>query len=384
VLTVALVGCGKVAQSHVEEIGKRKDARLVAVCDSELLMAEQIAVRHKIPSYYDDFGRMLDEQRPDIVHITTPPQSHLELALRSLEAGCHLFIEKPLAPSYSECLRVIAAALRARRKLTTGLCYAFDPTFRELECGVRGGVVGDVVHVESYFGYDMSSRFARAALTNEHHWLHDLSGTLVRNVLDHPVFAVVRLFPNEDLEIRSTSRRLRPSCGVRALDSIADELRVTITGRRTSAFVTFSSHARPISHFVTVYGTRGTKQADYIARSIVRRRNSILPTPIAKVVVPVSYARQYLRQGMRNLARFAGSECQFNAGFSFLLSAFYGSVLRGSALPISYEEILRVSRVVDTICRGISDADEAWQQVSSTVVAPSCLELADLFTTCER
>ena len=79
-LRVAIVGCGKIADAHVEEVGKIAGARVAAVCDRELLMAEQLAVRYGVASHYDDFARLLDEIRPDVVHITTPPQSHLALA----------------------------------------------------------------------------------------------------------------------------------------------------------------------------------------------------------------------------------------------------------------------------------------------------------------
>ena len=58
-LNVALVGCGKVADQHVSEIKKLRNADLVAVCDTELLMAEQLAGRYDIPAYYSDFDGML-------------------------------------------------------------------------------------------------------------------------------------------------------------------------------------------------------------------------------------------------------------------------------------------------------------------------------------
>jgi len=94
-LRVAIVGCGKAAENHAAEIRKRYDAELLAACDSELLMAEQSCFRHGAGTPYSDFRRMLDEQCPDVVHLTTPPQSHCSLALESMDAGCHVFVEKP-------------------------------------------------------------------------------------------------------------------------------------------------------------------------------------------------------------------------------------------------------------------------------------------------
>lgn len=71
-LKVAIVGCGQIAESHVQELRKVGCAQVVAVCDIEGLMAEQLAERYDIPKYFDDFNRLLSETKPDVIHITTP------------------------------------------------------------------------------------------------------------------------------------------------------------------------------------------------------------------------------------------------------------------------------------------------------------------------
>lgn len=93
-IKVAIVGCGKIAEAHAEVIRSfARAARLVATCDKELLMAKQLAERFGTKSFYDDLSTMLKEEHPDVVHITTPPQSHYELAKTCLEAGRHVFVE---------------------------------------------------------------------------------------------------------------------------------------------------------------------------------------------------------------------------------------------------------------------------------------------------
>ncbi len=80
-LNIGIVGCGKIADGHVEEIRKLPCARVVAACDIEPILAEQLAIRYSIPHWYTDFDRMLSERRLDVIHVTTPPRSHLVLAL---------------------------------------------------------------------------------------------------------------------------------------------------------------------------------------------------------------------------------------------------------------------------------------------------------------
>ena len=84
-LKVAIVGCGKIADGHVEELQKLSPTvKLVAVCDLEPLMAEQLATRYGIPRHYADFDKLLEVEKPDVVHVTTPPMVHKPLALRAL------------------------------------------------------------------------------------------------------------------------------------------------------------------------------------------------------------------------------------------------------------------------------------------------------------
>src|SRR5580658_7021827 len=94
-LKVAIVGCGKIADDHASQIQRIKGCEIVAVCDREPLMARQLSERFNIKSYFSDLGQMLTETTPGVVHVTTPPQSHFDIAKLCLQAGCHVYVEKP-------------------------------------------------------------------------------------------------------------------------------------------------------------------------------------------------------------------------------------------------------------------------------------------------
>ena len=110
-LRVAIVGCGKIADQHVHAIGRIPDCSIVAVCDQEPLMAQQLAERFKIPGVFSNAQEMLKAVSPDVVHITTPPRSHYTLARECLEAGGHVYLEKPFTVTGEEAESLI----RARR-----------------------------------------------------------------------------------------------------------------------------------------------------------------------------------------------------------------------------------------------------------------------------
>ncbi len=342
-LRIALVGCGKVADQHVGEIQKLNNACVFAVCDREPLMAEQLAVRYGIAKYYSDFDRMLEETKPDVVHVTTPPQSHILLATRALDFGCHVLVEKPLALDRAAAEHLINHVVRSGRKMTIGYTYYFDPICRLMRRLIRGGVVGEIVHVESVFGYDLSGPFGEPILSDREHWVRQLPGKLFHNVIDHLLTKLTEFITDD-----------RPTIHAHALPTtnthdFPDELRIMILGRRTSGYATFSAHARPIAHSLTVFGTRNTLHLDLVSGCMTFSSTPQLPGTIGRLSCAFGQAGQYFFQGARNVVRFARSEYQYFAGLNFLFLAFYDSIIHDTPVPIPYNEILRVSACMDEI-----------------------------------
>ena len=79
-LKVAIVGCGKIADSHAAQIARIPGCAIVGVCDREPLMAQQLSERFPVKACYRDVTDLIEHAKPDVVHITTPPQSHYEIS----------------------------------------------------------------------------------------------------------------------------------------------------------------------------------------------------------------------------------------------------------------------------------------------------------------
>jgi len=365
-LKVAVVGCGKIADGHIEEINKMPAAaRVVAVADRELLMAEQIAKRYGVPAFYDDFDRLLGAERPDVVHITTPPQSHLALAESAIDAGAHVYVEKPLTLSFAESKRLVDHARRAKRKLAIGYSCYFDPPLAALRDLCARGVLGDPVHVESFLGYNLAGPFGTALLADGNHWVHRLPGKLFHNNLDHVLYKLIDFLPDgrpdEQLEadplgsVRISAqgwigRAKRLGDG---RDAMLDELRVTFSGSRASAFAWFSSHVKPVGHFVRVYGTLNTAQVNHGMTTLTLESQTRLPSAFGRLTPAFDQGAQFFREGARNLVRFARNEFQFFTGMSRLFSAFYESIVTDGPPPIAYRDILRIAAWMDEIWRQV-------------------------------
>jgi len=347
-LNIGIVGCGKIADGHVEEIQKLGCARVLAVCDLEPILAEQLALRYSVPHRYTDFDRMLSDHRLDVIHIATPPHSHLALAQKSAEAGCHVFLEKPLALNATDGGRLIECLQQTNRKMTINYWYNFESPALALREFVAKGNLGDPIHIESYYGYDLAGGFGQALLSDDRHWVHQLPGKLFQNIIDHAINKVTPFLPDEPLEIIARAYRRRNLKDDRT-DGVLDELRVMILAGGTSAYVTFSSHARPVGHFMRVYGTKNTAHIDFALRSMLVEEKQSVPSALGRLLPPFKSSWKSLRQATHNAREFAGSRFQFFAGMNRLLSQFYESILHDAPVPIPYAEILRVSQIMDQI-----------------------------------
>ncbi len=344
-LRVAIVGCGKAAENHVAEIKKLPNISLIAACDSEPLMAEQFALRHGVQACYSDLEALLNEQCPDVVHIATPPQSHVQLALAAIEAGCHLFVEKPLAETSERAAEIIHRAECTGTKLTVGWTYYFDITLRAARELIARGSLGDPVHLDAFLAYDLHGMFGAAVIDEPTHWVHNLKGKLVQNNLDHLLSLLVDFFCDESSALNINAWQATAS----PYPDLVDELRFLLRGEHISAHVAFSCRARPLGHFLTIAGTKGTVHLDITNQLLTRDCSSTLPGPFGRLAVGTAHLRQLASQNLKNFARFLRSDFHALPGFEFLVRSFYRSIERNEAVPISYAHIMRVSGWMDQV-----------------------------------
>ncbi|MGC9158931.1 MAG: Gfo/Idh/MocA family protein [Terracidiphilus sp.] len=348
-LKIAIVGCGKIADAHVEEIRKISSVQLCAVCDLEPLMAEQLAVRFAVPRWYSDVAALLETEKPDVLHITTPPQSHLALTRQAVAAGCHVFLEKPVAPHSRDAQAIVDSVVAAGRKLAVNYWPRFESPALELHRLYQAGVLGEAIHLESYIGYDLAGEFGMALKRDPEHWVRHLPGKLFQNVIDHVLNKIVPFLEDDQPLIHAVAWCGESVSAGNGSDELLDELRVILRGARTSAYATFSAHARPVGQTLRFYGTKNTAHADFMARTVVLERKQPFPSAVGRLIPPFLTARDYFRQGVRNVGSFSHARFHFFDGMRRLLTEFYQCIETDAAPPIPYAEILRVAAMMEEI-----------------------------------
>lgn len=350
-IRVGIIGCGKIADKHVNQIRRIKNAELVAVCDQEELMAMQLAERFYIKNYFNDADSFLKKSKPDVVHITTPPQSHCILAKQCLEAGSHVYVEKPFTLNYEEAKELIEIAKKKKRKLTVGHETLFMPVARDMRRLINSGYLGGhPVHMESYYGYDFSDeQFAKGILGDRNHWVRRLPGGLLQNIISHGISKIVEYLQDETVSVQAqgfTSHFLK---SIRER-GILDELRVIISdSHQTTAYFTFSSQIGPALHQFRVYGPKNSLVADYEHQTLIKVRKKSYKSYLNQFIPPFLDAKQYFGSGFRNIKRFLKNDFHSESGMHFLISSFYQSLTDNKPLPIPYRDILLTSQIMDDI-----------------------------------
>jgi predicted dehydrogenase len=159
----AIVGVGARAAMYVGALsGEYADVgRIVAWCDAN---ATRMAFYDEVvrtaggepPARYpaDGFGRLLEEQRPDVVVVTSPDFTHAEYAIQALEAGCDVIVEKPLTTTADAARAIAEAEAASGGTLTITFNYRYAPRNSALRQVIADGTIGDVTSVHFEWALD--------------------------------------------------------------------------------------------------------------------------------------------------------------------------------------------------------------------------------------
>lgn len=142
---IAVAGAGLIGLRHIEEIGRSHGAVLAAIVDPAP-SAEAVAERERV-ALYPTLAALFAQDRPDGVLLATPNQLHVEQALACIAAGMPTLVEKPLAHTYAEGVRLCEAAERAGVAILVGHHRRHSPILHKTVEIVRSGVLGSLVAV---------------------------------------------------------------------------------------------------------------------------------------------------------------------------------------------------------------------------------------------
>jgi len=329
-LRIALLGAGKMAIQHAAAIRYCADAQLVAVVDPAIPPAQLKATFGAEVETFASAGEMLASTRPDVVHIVTPPATHVSLANECLDAGASIYVEKPFALTAADAMSVL------QRAEARGLhvCAAHQVLFQDAGRAYKTHlpVIGDVVHVESFFSFrPVRRRAGGGGLSEPVEQLID--------ILPHPVYLLLDALP------RAAGSRAE----LTALDASSDgEVRAIVRRAGAIGCLVVSLQARPVESWLRVMARNGMVEADFVLGNVIHHPGPGASAP-SVVLKPFSRAWQVGWGSFKSVLKLVFRRHKSYPGLAELLGAFYRSIREGSKPPIEPAEITDTVRLCEEI-----------------------------------
>jgi UDP-N-acetylglucosamine 3-dehydrogenase len=148
-LRIGVIGLGWFGEIHCDAIVGVANLELAALCTRTPARLAALATKYGVPKTYRDYRELIADPEIDAVSIVTMWDQHTAPAVAALEAGKHVFLEKPMASTMTDCAEIIAAARRAKGILQIGHICRFNPRYRMAKQAIEAGQIGRIVAMNS-------------------------------------------------------------------------------------------------------------------------------------------------------------------------------------------------------------------------------------------
>jgi len=336
-IKVGIVGCGHMGEVHLNLLRGMRNIRVVGIADQDLERAKGLAAKGPVGFVAGDLETLLERAKPDAVHILTPLFTHAPLACAALRAGCHVYVEKPMALTSQEARSMAAAATENKRVLTVGHNNLFSPVVQEARRRVDAGYLGRLVGVDVFHG----------SLPIHAPWVHQLPSGPWFNDVDHLLY-LSRLFMGDAEAIRAIGFPHADNARV-------DELHLALRHAGGWSSLSYSSGAVPFQIRVTLFGDQRTVELDLISEITVARRRYDGHPWLRKGLLSLDVASQlFFRTGRQAIRVLTGHERDW-VGLRALMDAFYKAIAEAAPSPVPLDHCLRIVELKEEIARLVKE-----------------------------
>lgn len=336
-LRAAILGTGLIAtKKHIPAFLKLKSkVELIALCDLNTQVAEQIAKANGIQKVYSSLADLLRAEKPDLVDICTPPRTHARLAIEAIENKCHVLIEKPMATSVAECDQIVHASNQAGVKVCVGHSDLFYSSFMQARQLVEQGRIGEFRGMRILLSTPTDYMTSRPD-----HWAHKLPGGVFGESGPHVVYMTLAFIP----EIRRVQVQ-----GLKALDypwSKYEDYRIDLVGDKAISSIGLIYSTNQWMAQVDILGSEGSLIVDLQGLvAIKHNRRRLTASNVGWSLLSQSF--QMLGGAATNVVRLATG--RMKSTHHLLLDSFIDSIQKGEPSPVSAQEGREAVRVMDMI-----------------------------------
>ena len=315
-IKVCLIGCGVISGNHIPSLLRLNDVEIAALCDVKPEKAEQRKAQFSLECpVYEDYITMLDEVKPDSIHIMTPHYLHTEMTLEALKRNINVLLEKPVCIK-PEDLEIL---IKAEKESDAKVCVSFQTRYNEtvrraLEIAKADGGATSAFATVVWNRND--DYYAQDAWRGR--WATEGGGALINQAI-HTI-DLLCVFLGKPIKMQSLVSKMRHCDNVEVEDTCAAI--IDFAGGKRANLLVSTTHS----------GQDNTTLHIETAQNVIEIRNSHLFVNAKKIQTerPASYL---------------GKKCYGNSHIT-LIEKFYDALRTGGEMPISLESSLNAMKLV--------------------------------------
>jgi predicted dehydrogenase len=188
-MKASIVGCGLNSDYHINFAKDYPGLDIIGVVDQNIDRAKMCAAAQSIPAAFSSIKDLVEHQKPDVIHIVTPPLTHFSLAKQAIQSGCHVLIEKPMTLNPKDAKILFDLADKHGVMLCTMHNHFFDPCMLKARELIKSGKAGKIINIESYYGLNTKiDAFRKYPAPNILPWIYSLPGGVFHDFMAHPLY----------------------------------------------------------------------------------------------------------------------------------------------------------------------------------------------------
>ncbi len=317
----ALIGAGYIATWHADAIRSAGgNAELTAVCDVSQGAADAMAEGLGVQAF-TSLDALIESGTCDAVHILTPPHTHRDLAVRALEGGLHVLIEKPFAETKQQCNDINTAAAKAGKLAAVSHNFLAVPSYLRLKQAIQSGDLGRIASAEINWNFPLaplrSGPFGLWMLRRPENILLELGPHLY--AFAHDLFG-----KPENWQLTVGKPIDVPSVGTHY-----QSWRILANAGPVDIAINLQLVETVDDRSVTVRGSSGLARLDYAADTLFLQKENASDIIVNPLRRETSATWQHMREGVVNATRQITSLNQkspYGLSFQGTVAAFYDAI----------------------------------------------------------
>ena len=345
-MKIGIIGCGLIAASHVRIIRKLMQNVELCLCDLERSNAEKLGSKFGINKIFTSAEELVSNQKLDTVHILTPVFSHFDLAQTALQAGCHVYIEKPVTESTLEYNRLFALAKKQKKLMCAGYSALGMPAVLAAKELIHNDDLGRLISLHCDFMCSWPSN--TIPYGNPNHWAYSMTGGIYQNIIDHPASLVTDAMDGvQKYHLHFCRRNILPF-------DCPDLLHVTLSNdHQIGSFVLSLGHGSAHRQIQYLY-ERGTISVD-LGRQLVSFVGGTGPQNfIQKTLSGLRIGWDFAGGSVGNVFKVITGSLQKEPGIVNLINNFYNSIRGDEELIVENETALRVIGLLEGLWKELN------------------------------